>query len=243
MSIYLKNIYINNIFYKVILMEKENSDSEQLSSQENLHTNLYLSDENNKLPTDVNRETSKNEIGPRYTEILSDIEKRDFFFETNKKLKVLFWIILAISVAASVPIIIIKLVVEAKIIIIVCLFIIAILVGFIPCGINIFLNAERHQFEFTKKRTIFFFDKYCKTTYDLLEIKQFKLYSGVINPEIMEYKVELILVDGRVINLLDKWGYANEKEEMENAANDLNAFFIRSGRISKVSNTLDKQNQ
>ena len=205
---------------------------EQLTS-----TNINTHDEN-----DINRQDTTNsaQIKPNYDYLL-DVKERSFYFETNKPIKYIFWILLVFSIVALIVLYFLLKNIYIIIIFAAVFIIILFILSILRYGIKIELNIEKEQVDLKRKSIIPIFTCLNKH-YNLVEIKTFELDCETINPEYSEFRLNLILLkDDMEINIFHRWGLTKEKEKFENITTNLNAFIssgvqeAKSNRVTRTS--------
>ena len=187
-----------------------------------------LTDNNNNNNQDedyLKRQSTSNsmQIKPNY-DYLIDIKQRYFYFDTNKPIKYIFWILLVFSIIALIVLYILIRKIYIIIIFAVVFIIILFILSVLRYGIKIELNIEKEQIDLKRKSIIpifTFLDKH----YSLMEIKSFDLICDTINPDYYEFTLKLLFLKDDLEEIIfHRWGFVTEKEKFENITKNLNLF-------------------
>ena len=226
-------------------MEEDSKPEEKLTEE---------NDKNTKIEDEITRQRTSvsMQVKPNY-DYLVDIKQRYFYFDTNKPVKYVFWILLGVSI---VSLIVISILLKNVYIVLIFAFVFIIILSILSVlryGIRIELNIEEEQIDLKRKSIIPIFN-FLNKHYSLMEIKSFELVCDTINPECIDFRLNLLfLKDNLEENIFHRWGYAKEKEKFQIITKNLNAFItdgvqeVKSNRASRATmsnneNMIDNKN-
>ena len=158
---------------------------------------------------------------PNY-DYLEQIQITDYFFLIHKNMPYIFYTFLVFAFALLICSIIFL--GYKSIVVFIILSIGFILIGGFPYGIYVKLRKEDKSLLMEKKCMIPLFSRFVNEKYNLFDIQEFILMKKEIDENISGLKINLILMNGKQINIYDEWVLKEDKSEFVEKTKKLNEF-------------------